>query len=367
MKRLCTLLLALATLAARAQTPAPTDADVAALTARIDSLSAEIATQRAESTTWEKILARLPRISGYVQTGYEWADDASGFYVKRVRLDMAGDILREKIDYRIHIEFASPKIVDAYVQYHPFDQLHVKLGQYKIPFSIENTEYAPLKFELIEYPMALQRMMGFTEKIGDKTLSATGRELGATLYGGFFKRDGYHILNYDLSVFNGAGINTKDNNKSKDVAARLTLRPAAGLRISGSYYWGEFGGEYLLRERYGAGVCYDRGAAVLRGEWIGGRTGTPGIDGGSAGEFRSSGWYVLGGWRFHDKWMAVARYDTLLADTASSASRQTNYAAGITWQPLKWLRGQLNYTYEDYKISAANNRNVASLMVTAIF
>ncbi|MDE7122799.1 MAG: OprO/OprP family phosphate-selective porin, partial [Alistipes sp.] len=133
------------------------------------------------------------------------------------------------------------------------------------------------------------------------------------------------------------------------------------------YYWGEFGQEYLVRERYGAGVCYDRGPVVLRGEWIGGRTGTPGVDGGPTGEFRSSGWYALGGWRFDSRWSVVARYDTLLGDTRNAASRQTNYTAGLTWQPLKWLRGQLNYTYEDYKISAANNRNVASLMVTAMF
>ncbi len=63
----------------------------------------------------------------------------------------------------------------------------------------------------------------------------------------------------------------------------------------------------------------------------------------------------------------MARYDTLLADTSAHASRQTNYTAGLTWQPLKWLRGQLNYTYEDYKISAAENRHVGSLLLSAIF
>ncbi len=357
------LILTCTALAAAAQ---PHD-ETKALAARIDSLTTEVGTLRTESTAWEKIRARLPRISGYIQTGYEWADDASGFHIKRVRVDMKGDILREKLDYRLQVEFASPKIVDAYVQWHPFAQLHVKLGQYKIPFSIENTDYPPLKFEVIEYPLALQRMMGFSEKIGDKSLSATGRELGATLYGGFFRHDGYDVLSYDISLFNGAGINTKDNNRSKDVAARLTVRPFGGMKLSGSYYRGEFGAEYLLRERYGAGACYDRGAVVVRGEWIGGRTGTPAADGAPSGSFRSSGWYALGGWRFSPKWMVVARYDTLLADTRTASSRQTDYTAGLTWMPLKWLRGQLNYTYEDYKISATQNRNVASLMVTAMF
>ena len=360
---LSTIILCGAALAVAAQPHEP----AAPLAARVDSLSAEVAALRTESGTWQKIVARLPRISGYVQTGFDYATDASEFRLRRVRLNLQGDILRDRILYRAQFELAAPRIVDAYIEYRPFAQLNFKLGQYKIPFSIENTDYAPLKFELIEYPMALQRMMGLSERIGDKSLSATGREMGLTLYGGFLQRDGRRLVSYDVSIFNGAGINTRDNNRSKDVAVRLTLRPLAGMQLSGSYYRGEFGPEYLLRERYGAGVCYDRGAVVLRGEWVGGRTGTPSVDGGPTGRFRSSGWYALGGWRPHAHWTLVARYDTLLADTSAHASRQTNYTAGLTWQPLKWLRGQLNYTYEDYKISAAENRHVGSLLLSAIF
>ena len=33
------------------------------------------------------------------------------------------------------------------------------------------------------------------------------------LFGGFFKRDGYSILNYNFGVFNGEGLNVKDKNK----------------------------------------------------------------------------------------------------------------------------------------------------------
>ena len=50
-----------------------------------------------------------------------------------------------------------------------------------------------------------------------------------------------------------------------------------------------------------------------------------------------------------------------------SAARQTNYTAGVTWQPFKHLRCQLNYTYEDYASRAAANRNVVSLMLSGIF
>lgn len=74
-------------------------------------------------------------------------------------------------------------------------------------------------------------------------------------------------------MFNGEGLNVKDKNKSKDLVARLTLRPVRGLQIAGSYYWGEYGSDYLKRVRYGAGACYDEGPLVVRAEWICGRRG----------------------------------------------------------------------------------------------
>ena len=74
--------------------------------------------------------------------------------------------------------------------------------------------------------------------------------------------------------------------------ARLTLRPVRGLQIAGSYYWGEYGSDYLKRVRYGAGACYDEGPLVVRAEWICGTTGLP-----AGGELDSDGWYAVGGWR----------------------------------------------------------------------
>lgn len=226
-------------------------------TATVAELSAEVAALKAKTSAWDKVLAALPAISGYLQTGYEWSDNSSSFFIKRVRLSLSGNIA-PKLDYRVQIEFASPKIVDAYLCYRPFDELNLQLGEYKLPFSIENTEYVPLRYEFIEYPLSLCKLMGFNDLCG---LSATGRDMGAQLFGGFFRRDGYSILNYNIGVFNGEGLNVRDKNKSKDVVARLTLKPAAGLQLAGSYYWGEYGrglpqarplrGRSLLRPRSG--------------------------------------------------------------------------------------------------------------------
>lgn len=369
MKPIFSLLLLLALLNCRAQTPspaplpsrptvpsaAPTPVSGAAASPEksLSELTAEVADLQEKATLWERILARLPRISGYVQTGYEWSERASTFFVKRARLCLAGDIT-PKIDYRMQVEFVSPRLVDLFVRYRPFDALNIQVGEFKIPFSIENTDYPPLRLELIDYPLALRRLMGYSDLCG---LSATGRDLGAQLYGGFWKRDGFCILNYNVGVFNGEGLNIRDRNRSKDFAARLTLCPARGLLLSGSYYWGEYGDDYLRRIRYGAGACYDRGAAVLRGEWIGGRT----------GELESDGWYALAGWRATRSLMPVVRYDTFRESVLSDDARQTNYTAGLLWQPVKYLRCQLDYTFEDYASRDAENRSVVALLLTGIF
>lgn len=358
--------------------PVPASAAApAAETPSLESLAAEVAALKAHSAAHTARLDRIPRISGYVQAGYEWSDESSSFFIKRVRLDLRGDIAR-KLNYRVQLEFASsPKIVDAYLQYRPFRQLNFKLGEYKIPFTIENTDYVPLKFELIEYPLALQRLMGFAEPIGGRyvggamqggeTLKDTGRDMGLTLHGSFFPCGERALLSYDVGVFNGAGINLRDNNRSKDVVARLTLRPVRGLTLSGSWYGGEYGADCLERQRVSAGVCYDRGRGVVRGEWIGGRTGYAATEEYAAGTFDSSGWYVLGGVRLTPTLMPVVRYDTLLPDTASADSRQTNWTAGILWHPVKYLRCQLNYTYEHYAAPGMTDRNVVAVMLTGIF
>ncbi len=325
-----------------------------------ETLAAGVDSLRRTMSGWNRILARLPRISGYAQVGYEYAGPAeaggnavSSFFIKRVRLNLAGDIT-PRIDYRIQVEFASPKLVDAYLRLRPYNGLNFQIGEFKIPFSIENTDYVPLKFELIEYPLALRKLMGFNDLCG---LSATGRDLGAQVYGGFVRRDGYNILNYNFGVFNGEGINTKDKNSSKDIVARLSVQPLGGWQFTGSYYRGEYGADCVRRVRYGAGMCYDRGRTVLRGEWIGGRT----------GELDSRGWYVLGGYRLLRSLQVVGRYDTFEQNVSRSDTRQTNYTAGLVWQPVKYLRCQLDYTYEQYASAAHCDRNGIALLLSGIF
>lgn len=323
--------------------------------ARIQQLTEEVNALNKRATTWDKITKALPKISGYAMSRYTYNGDESTFRMRRVRISLAGEI-SPKIDYRLQAELVSFKLLDAYVNYKPFDELKIKAGQFKIPFTIENTDYSPTKMILLDYPMVMDRLVAMSEKIGSTTLKSTGRELGVNLHGALF--DG--VLNYDVAVFNGAGLNVTDNNKSKDVVARLKLNPIEGLTLSGSYYWGEYGEEHYARERFSVGGVYDCSCFVVRAEYISGVTGF------ESGEIDSEGWYALAGWRFDEgKWAVAARFDTFTENTdIRSATQQNNYTVGVAWKPLKFLRLQANYVHEDM---AMDNRNVGILQVTASF
>lgn len=305
----------------------------------------------------EKKLRYLPELSGYVQTGYVWSEATSSFFVKRVRISLKGEAAHW-CDYTLQAELYAPKLVDAYIRFKAAAAFNLQLGQFKTPFSIENTESPPLKLEFIEYPRVIERLVGLDDICG---LRSTGRDMGAMLYGGFVERDGFHLFNYHFAVLNGNGINAKDPNKSKDIVVRLGIKPTAHLLLSGSYYRGEYFKEesipHMRRERYAVGASFDDLRRwVARAEWLRGTTGT----------VRSEGWYAMAGYRISAHWMPALRYDTFRDDTSDASTRQSNLTAGVTYQPMKYLRCQLNYTYEDSERNRSG-RNVVGIMVSGLF
>lgn len=350
MKRLFLILFLLGTFGVQAQTMSSEEQAAA-----IQKLTEEVNALKAKESTWDKVVKSPPKISGYVMGRYTYAGDESTFRLRRVRLSIAGNIIPQ-MEYKLQAELSSFKLLDAYVDYKPFKQFQVKAGQFKLPFTIENTDYTPTKMIMIDHPMALERLVGSSEKVGDTTLKNTGRELGINLHGSLAKG----VISYDLGVYNGASLNGVDNNKSKDVVGRLTARLCEGFRLSGSYYWGEYGEAFYARERWAVGAAYDKGSLIARAEYIGGKTGF------TEGEVDSEGWYALAGWRFCDgKWSVAARYDTFTENTDfRSETEQTNYTLGAAWKPCKYLRFQANYVYQDL---AVGHRNVAMLQATASF
>lgn len=352
--------------------------------AQIDSLNLRIAKLEKRSQVWDKLKPAF-KVSGYIQAGYDylWNEDGtttSTFHLRRARISLQGDIYKgakgAKASYRLQIDLCKElPIMDLWVKYQPINQFGVQFGQFKVPVSIENTDYNATKLEFINYANTVQRLVRMSSS-DLQGINSSGRDIGAMLYGGFIKKDGFSIINYEVGVFNGSGINTKDKNKSKDIAARLTIQPLQKLKIAAYYMGGETDAssliekyptmvvdnsgvntKYLDYNRYGGGFDFNNKHIFARSEYIGGQTGA----------MRSEGVYAQVGYKFLNKCSVGVRFDYFDENKADNGN-QMNYSVAASYHPWKHLRLQAEYTRQTYNhIVGSKNSNGLYLMVSAIF
>lgn len=304
-------------------------------------------------------------ISGWMNIQYDYEsqlqndgvtlDQINTFNVRRARLDFKGNISKN-VEFRVQADVAgSPKLVDGFVKIKLQKYFNIQVGQFKIPFTFENPQ-SPLTLEGVEYAQVISKLSGYSDMSGVKTYSG-GRDVGVMIYGNFFsfEHDGKEIpiLTYKLGVFNGNGMNNKDANLAKDIAASIEVCPGVkGLMLATSYY----GGNYYLnsdernanRDRFTVGGKYENGRLTVRSEYIVGKTEMSGNDG--IYTLNSDGFYVAGGYWFNvksQKIRPVARYDFLRQDIENPEMNSPYYMVGIDWWPYKNLRLLVNYTVKD--------------------
>lgn len=351
-----TLLIAAAMImsAATVGTAAAQDGDTqyGVLQARIDSLEKRIAASDSKMSRWDKVLANLPKISGYGQMGYEWSGqgDASSstFSIPSVRITLSGDI-GKKVDYKFQFEFASPKLIDAYVRYKICPGFNLQAGQFHTNFSLEGP-MAPLDMEAISYAPIV-------DVIACKNPDT--RDIGIAAYGSFAKRDGYSIVEYCLGAFNGEGKNKLDLNKSKNIVTRVKINPVKQLTLSGSFSYGEQEQSYVKNLRYAAGLWWRGERFFLRSEYL-----TMNQNKGGA-KYDVSGCYAVAG-LWIKKFCPILRYGYMNNELSGAAVRQSDYLVGIDYKPLKYLRLQANYNRTHYN-GQSNGANLLGVVVTGIF
>lgn len=333
--------------------------------------------QQAEQTTAEKPAVeqekKLVTPSGFLQAGYTYTDaNTSTFLLRRARLVLQGDLYKGdagKFDYKLQVELTgTPKILDLFFRYRLNDEFGIKLGQYKSPLSIENSEYNPAKLEFINYSLVVQRLarMSGTDLSG---YNQNGRDLGLEFVGSAFKQDGYSLLNYELAIFNGNKLNTNDDNQSKDIVGRLIVKATKELSFAGYYQWGEgvlpeyvdslhkyvaqTADSYVPLQRYGGGIAYKADNAFARAEYIGGK-----IDDAKAG-----GFYIAGGYEIAKHLMLTARYDYFSDNTDDKDYNvEQDYTVGLNYNPWKPVDFKLNYTHHNY--NSKTDLNGLYLMAT---
>lgn len=316
---------------------------VAVLTAPALPLNAqEVSSKKVDDletkvTAMDKIVSKLPSISGFINTQYTYDDSGTNtFSIRRARLDVKGSASKY-VEYRLQLEFTSPKIVDAFIKLKPSPYFNVQIGQFKVPFSLENP-IAPLALEAIDNAQVISKLSGFSDVSG---VSAMGRDIGLSIYGGFGKQDGYNLVDYNIGVFNGNGVNTKDNNTNKDIAGRLEIHPIKAITLAGSFYNGRMNGassdDIVAKNRYAISLRYDDTKFLFRAEYLRGKT----------NKLQSEGYYGIVGYHINSKVCPVLRYDYYRNDINVENNRSTYYMAGIDYWPWKFMRVQVNYTIKD--------------------
>ena len=329
----------------------------------LDSINARLSKVEATQTQLRRTTF-LPTVSGYTQVGYNYNEDiTSEFYVKCARFDVKGNI-GTKIDYRILFDIYKFKCFDVRLSYKPLRQLHITAGYFKVPFTI-GAGRGPLTEEFIDYPLAIRRLTGYTDVCG--ITGGTARDIGVSLSGTLWQHRGVNVLSYAVGVFNGNSSNAKDDNTSKDVAAKLSVRPIKELEISASAYMGEYGPKYLKRNRWSTGMEYAGSLILARAEYIGGSTGTISATDGSRGTFHSDGYYAQIGVKTPCRLTPLIRYDAVVADTRTDMT-ESIASAGALWQPMKHLRLQGVYSRYFYRNTPGNtDHNQVHIVVTALF
>lgn len=323
------------------------------------------------------------KFSGFVQGMYQanLSDEgkltSNTFRMRRVRLSAEGTLYKG-LTYKIQGDFVnSPFLVDAFLKYKPCKEFAIQVGQFKTPFSIESP-INPVSLEIFDYGEGIQSLVGYSDVCG---VGGLGRDIGIMATGDLFyiKSKEYSVVNYSIGVFNGNGpVNFKknekglDNNNRKDIVGRLEVHPGLkNLTLSGSYYYGKYtkdDNDNCDRKRWAAGVQYNDGNLVLRGEYLNGTTGYFNYivddNNNPIEQYQfSKGYYAVAGYNFKlgkegkQTLMPVLRYEHFEpGDKMPEVLGSTNYyTVGVNYWPLKSLNFKLDYSLVQQVIGDKTN------------
>lgn len=306
--------------------------------------------------------ASLPKISGFVQGLYQLdATDEevakNTFRMRRVRMSVEGK-LGSRVSYKIQGDWvSSPILVDAYVMVDICKGLSVQAGQFKTPFTMESP-INPLNLEIFDYGETVKHLGGYDDVCG---VGKNGRDIGVMALGKLFpvNEGEYSVIEYNIGMFNGNGINIIDNNNEKDFIGRIKVHPGLkALTLSASGYCGTYQKDEInkgKRLRYSFGGQYDDGQLLLRAEYVDGQTGSQLFDSLQSvmteSLLNSRGYYaILGyGFRFGDEGhqqtlMPVVRYEHFAQDVSTEQGGKSYYTVGLNYWPMKKLNFKLDYS-----------------------
>ena len=185
------------------------------------------------------------KLSGYGMTQYQYSGQkgkkSNSFNIRMGRIALEGRIAND-FYWKTQIQFngntsdlgSSPRMVDLFAEWQKYSYFKVKIGQFKNPFTFENPMH-PIDQGFMGYSQNVSKLAGFSDRAGEH--ASNGRDIGLQFQGDFLKNaNGRNLLHYQIGVFNGQGINTKDVDNQKNVIGGVWVMPVAGMRI-GAFGW----------------------------------------------------------------------------------------------------------------------------------
>ncbi len=296
------------------------------------------------------------KFSGYGMIQYQ-AQDPEDNHTNSINLRLARFILDGKIgdfDWRAQIQGTNVKgpgeptvqLVDLYTEWAKYKEFKIKAGQFKRAFTFENPTH-PITQGWYSYANVINALSGFGDRTGEK--SSGGRDIGLQVQGDLFPNAaGRRLLHYQVGVYNGEGINSKDADNRKDVIGGLWVMPIAGVRI-GAFGWTGSRAAVGEKNRYAISAEYDKNEYTFRAEYLH----SQGMGADTSLGDKADGWYAFGIVPvIKSKLHAKARYQTY-RKAKEWGSAKTMYEAGLNYFFTPKL--QLNAEY-----ARVNDRSLAN-------
>lgn len=289
---------------------------------------------------------------GYAQTGYTYTDiggqKSNAFDITRIVL-MANAELTSKLNFFIMYDAVKSQLHEYYAQYNFSSALKLRIGQYKQPFTLESV-MSPTILNNIGFDASVLYMAGIATDpcIGNHV----GRDAGIMVTGDAVKYKNWNLFNYSLGVFNGPGMNQKENNNQKDVIGMFNVTPLKGVMLSTSFLLGtghaesdnEYGafkvGDNYRRHRWACGTEIKTSPLYFRGEYM------IGDDEG----IHSTGYYADIELHVAKKFDIIADYDYLKKNNDVDTSAQNNYVIGAQYWIYKNCRILSEFVYKNPKV-----------------
>ena len=231
-----------------------------------------MATTQAQETKGIQLPAWLGnmKLSGYALTQYQYngqkGAESNSFNIRMGRLALEGRIAKD-FYWKTQIQFngntstlgSSPRMVDLFAEWQKYDFLRVKIGQFKNPFTFENP-MNPIDQGFMSYAQNVSKLAGFSDRAGEH--ASNGRDIGLQLQGDFLKNaNGRNLIHYQIGVFNGQGINTKDVDNQKNVIGGVWVMPVKGMRIGAFGWTGSYARKGTWNDDEAGNIIYKKDAA----------------------------------------------------------------------------------------------------------